>query len=127
MPEAITSFTQLTAWQEGHQLVVAVYRATDQFPRTEQFGLSSQMQRAAVSITSNIAEGFSRAGRKEKQQFYTTALASLTELQNQLLIARDVGRLPRPQFDSLAAQSLTVRRLLWGLVKSAQSRSDRKP
>ncbi len=122
MAEPITSFTGLVAWQEGHCLVVIIYRATATFPKREQFALGSQMERAAVSFTSNIAEGFSRSTRTDKRHFFTTALASLTELQNQLLVARDIGYLPRPTFDTLAAQSMQARRLVWGLLKSAQSR-----
>lgn len=72
----ITSFTDLEAWRIGHSLVLRIYKATKLFPREEQFGLISQMQRAAVSITSNIAEGFSRRGAKEKIQFYYLALGS---------------------------------------------------
>ena len=66
----IQSFTDLDAWREGHALVLAIYRITRDFPREEQFGLVSQLRRAAVSITSNIAEGFSRLSYKEKRQFY---------------------------------------------------------
>lgn len=91
----IAAFTDLDAWKEGHQLVILIYMLTKQFPRDEQFGLTSQIRRAVVSITSNIAEGFSRNSYREKLQFYSMALGSLTEVQNQLLIAKDVGYLIR--------------------------------
>ena len=87
----ITSFTDLAVWREGHKLVLAVYKLTRNFPEFEKFGLANQIQRAVISITSNIAEGFSRKNKKEKTQFFYTALGSLTEVQNQLLIARDLG------------------------------------
>ena len=64
-------FTDLDAWQEGHQLVLLVYRFTKSFPREEAFGLVSQMRRCSASVTSNIAEGFSRQSYKEKLQFYS--------------------------------------------------------
>ncbi|MFH1565125.1 MAG: four helix bundle protein, partial [bacterium] len=80
----IKSFTGLFAWQEGHKLVLMIYNTTEQFPDKERFGLISQTRRAAVSITSNIAEGFSRKTNKDKVQFYAMAQGSLTELQNQL-------------------------------------------
>jgi four helix bundle protein len=86
----IKSFTDLHSWQEGHKLVLAVYELTKKFPEDEKFGLVSQMRRAAVSVTSNIAEGFSRDSYADKKHFYVMSHGSLTELQNQLLIARDV-------------------------------------
>ena len=66
----IKSFTDLNAWKEGHKLVLIIYRVTEKFPRKEIFGLISQMKRCAISITSNIAEGFSRNTNKDKYQFY---------------------------------------------------------
>src|SRR3989344_5834594 len=101
MKNKIQSFTDLTAWRRGHELVLMVYRKTGSFPQKEQFSLTDQMRRAAVSITSNIAEGFSRQSQKEKVQFYSMAKASLTELQNQLLIARDIGYLAKEDFAKL--------------------------
>ena len=69
----IQSFTDLYAWQEGHKLVIAVYKVTKEFPKEEMFGLTSQIIRCAISITSNIAEGFSRGTSKDKVQFYCIA------------------------------------------------------
>src|SRR3989338_8067616 len=102
MKNKIQSFTDLTAWRRGHELVLMVYRKTGSFPQKEQFSLTDQMRRAAVSITSNIAEGFSRQSQKEKVQFYSIAKASLTELQNQLLIARDIGYTEKDNFTKLS-------------------------
>ena len=117
----ISSFTDLVVWQEGHKLVVSVYELTLDFPRSEVFGLVSQMRRCVVSITSNIAEGFSRSTYKDKLQFYAIAHGSITELQNQFLIARDVGYLSKKQFGDLAKQSMVVKRLLGGLMKKSRS------
>ena len=78
----IRSFTDLVAWQEGHKLVLKIYDITKDFPKDELFALNIQMKRCAVSITSNIAEGFSRKSPKEKIQFYAISLGSTTELQN---------------------------------------------
>ena len=116
--QKITSFTQLIAWQKGHQLVLAAYKLITKFPKTENFALSDQMRRCAVSITSNIAEGFSRQTDKEKVQFYFTAKGSLTELQNQLLIAKDVNYLTKPDFDKIAQQTVEVHKLINGLIKA---------
>jgi len=78
----IVSFSGLESWKKAHKLVIMIYQITKQFPREEVFGLISQMRRCAVSITSNIAEGFSRQSYKEKVQFYSMALGSVTEIQN---------------------------------------------
>lgn len=117
----IASFTDLKAWQEGHKLVLQVYQATNEFPKTEVFGLTSQLRRAAVSITSNIAEGFSKKTRNEKVQFYRTALASLTEIQNQILIARDIQYLHIDDFNNIANQTVFVSKLTNGIIKTAPS------
>ncbi len=122
MPK-IQSFTGLKAWQEGHKLVLKIYKATNNFPQSEQFGLTQQLRRAGVSITSNLAEGFSKQSKKEKTQFYRTALASLTEVQNQILVARDVTYLQKKQFDDIAEQTVLVSKLINGLIKSIQSRT----
>lgn len=118
---ALTPFTKLAAWREGHALVLLIYRVTKAFPREELFGLVSQIRRAAVSITSNIAEGFSRASYREKIQFYAMALGSLTELENQLLVARDVGYLPPGVFQTCAEQAILVGRILKGLIKKSRT------
>ncbi|PIR80147.1 MAG: hypothetical protein COU25_01570 [Candidatus Levybacteria bacterium CG10_big_fil_rev_8_21_14_0_10_35_13] len=76
----IQSFTQLNVWKEAHKLVLLIYKTTDNFPKKETYSLTDQMRRCAISITSNIAEGFSRQGKKEKLQFYYVSKGSLTEL-----------------------------------------------
>ncbi len=119
--QKIKSFTDLDAWKEAHRLVVMIYKITENFPKTESFGLTSQMQRCAVSISSNIAEGFSRQSFKEKLQFYFMALGSNTELQNQLLVARDVGRLSAETFKKPAEQSVRVNKLINGLIKKCKA------
>lgn len=117
----IQSFTDLVAWKESHRLVVEIYQKTKGFPKDEQFGLINQIRRAAVSITSNIAEGFSRRSSKEKAQFFSTALGSLTEVQNQLLISRDVKYLTDEDFKKLADKTVTASKLLNGLLKVLRS------
>lgn len=116
------SFTDLKTWQEGHKLVLMMYKVTDKFPKKETYALVDQMRRCVVSITSNIAEGFSRQSKKEKIRFYFTAKGSLVELQNQLLIARDVGYLKNEDFNEISKQTVLVHRLINGLIKSSKSR-----
>lgn len=118
----IKSFTDLNVWKEAHLLVLSMYETTKSFPKEEIYGLTNQIRRCAVSITSNIAEGFSRQSYKEKLQFYFTAKGSLTELQNQLLIARDVKYIASAEFNQLADQSIVVSKILTGLIKSTRSK-----
>src|SRR5574340_1256822 len=99
--QKIQSFTDLNAWKEGHKLVLMVYQITRIFPKEETFRLVSQLCRAVVSITSNLAEGFSRNSTKEKLQFYFISLGSLTEIQNQILIARDLKYISKEKFNEL--------------------------
>ena len=93
------------AWQESHKLVLSIYSITKEFPKEEVFGLTSQMQRSAISVTSNIAEGFGRQGYKEKVQFYYLAQGSLTELKNQIITAKDIGYLNVDNFKKLINQA----------------------
>ena len=117
----IKSFTDLNAWKEGHKLVLMIYNITKTFPKEEIFGLTSQIRRCAVSITSNIAEGFSRQSYKEKLQFYSIALGSTTELQNQLLILKDINYITKEQFQDIAEQSVKVHKIINGLIKSSKT------
>lgn len=119
----ITDFTQLITWQVSHQLVLGVYRATKTFPKEEAYALTSQLRRAAVSITSNIAEGFGRRNPKEKTQFYYLAKGSLTEVKNQLIIARDVGYISPATYSKLDEQFSIASKLLHGLINSTKPTS----
>lgn len=114
----ISSFTDLIAWKEGHKLVLEVYKITSTFPHKESYSLTDQMRRAVVSITSNIAEGFSRRTKKEKQQFFYISLGSLTELQNQLLIAKDLKYCDKEKFNEIANKTIQVSKLINGLIKA---------
>lgn len=114
----IKSFTGLVAWQEAHKFVLMIYKLSRFWPKEEQFGLIAQIRRAVVSITSNMAEGFSRYTWKDKMHFYSMALGSVTESQNQLLIARDLNYIVRLDFDKTAEQAILVNKLVNGLIKS---------
>lgn len=118
----IQEFTDLNVWKVAHGLVISIYLMVRNFPKFEQYGLSDQMRRAAVSVTSNIAEGFGRQGMKEKLQFYFMAQGSLTELKNQMFVARDVGYIENDTFDQIQNQVGDVYRLLRGLMRSTRTR-----
>lgn len=116
----IKSFTELNAWREGHRLVLRIYSLTKDFPKEEKFCLIDQMRRCVISITSNIAEGFSRKSYKEKIQFYFISLGSVTELQNQLLVSKDLNYITQIQFKEVAEQTVVVHKLVNGLIKGAK-------
>lgn len=112
------SFTDLIVWKKGHELLLEIYKITTRFPREELYNLTSQMRRAAVSITSNIAEGFVRQTLKEKAQFYYISMGSVTELQNQLLIAKDLQFMEKNDFQRLAHMTVEISKIITSLIKS---------
>ena len=114
----IQSFRDLITWQKAHKTVLDIYSITEQFPDKEKFGLTSQMRRAAISMTSNIAEGFSRQSSKEKVQFYHITLGSNTELQNQILVAKDLNYISGELSDKVLYKLVEVNKLTNGLIKS---------
>jgi len=83
-------FEDLVVWQKAHQFVLATYRLSRTFPRSETYGLSSQFRRAAVSIAANIAEGFKKRGKADKIRFYNIAQGSLEESRYYLILAKDL-------------------------------------
>ncbi len=115
--QKIKSFTDLEAWKESHKLVLMIYKVTRDFPKEEMFGLTSQLRRATISIVSNIAEGFTRKGSKEKIQFYYISKSSNTEVQSQLLVAKDLRYLTEEDFNNIAKQSIKANKLISGLIK----------
>ena len=118
----IRSYKDLIVWKQGHKLVLEVYALTRTFPKEELYSLTDQMKRSAISITSNIAEGFSRKSSKEKSQFYYISLGSITELENQLLIAKDLRYLNNKDFKNLAEKLTSVHKLLNRLISTTRSK-----
>jgi four helix bundle protein len=116
MPERITSYRDLEVWKRGVELAIFTYQVTAHFPKSETYGLSSQMQRAAVSVPSNIAEGHNRAGR-EFPRFISFALGSLAELETQALIALRVGLLSEEDYRRLVAECDVIGKMLRVLQK----------
>lgn len=110
---------KLNAWKESMALVKQVYEFTEMFPASEAFGLTSQMRRAAVSIPSNVAEGAARTGAREFAQFLNVAKGSLSELETQILIAKDLGY--GGPADDLLESADRVSRLLAGLHRKVVS------
>ena len=111
-------YHKLQVWQKAHQLTLRVYRATGAFPKSEVFGLTSQMRRAAASIEMNIAEGCGRDSTAELARFLRIALGSASELECQTEIARDLGYLKPDAAAEWLTATIETKRMLTGLLKS---------
>jgi four helix bundle protein len=116
--EPAKRFQDLVVWKKAYQSVLDVYRLTDRFPKTELYGLTSQLRRAAVSMPANIAEGFRKRGRADKARFMNMAQGSLEEARYYLILARDLGF---GDTDSLLASLDEVGRMLGGYARSVLS------
>jgi four helix bundle protein len=114
----IKSYKELDVWKKGIEIVDVVYKMTGKFPKEERYGLTTQMQRAAVSIASNIAEGFARQHTKEYQQFCYIALGSCAELETQLIIAQRRNYVSSEAFSELEDYLDHESRMLMNLIKS---------
>lgn len=117
----IRDFKDLIAWQKAHLLAVEIYKTTENFPRSEQFGLTNQIRRASVSVVSNIAEGFGRRTGADRVHFYDMARGSLHETQAQLLIAKDVGFLSEDPYTKIEEMSIECHKLLTGLINKTRT------
>ena len=117
----IESFRDLIVWQKAFLLAKEVYRITKEMPSEEKFGLTSQIRRSAVSIPSNIAEGYGRRRLKEYDRFLSIALGSLGELETQLLLIQDFGYIENVSIIECLALVEEVGRLLGSLIKKLNS------
>jgi len=117
----IKAFTDLETWKENHRLVLLVYKITTSFPKSELFSLTNQMRRSAISITSNIAEGFGRQTYKDKIHFYYMAQGSLVELKNQIMIAYHIKYCSKKEYRIVIDQANISHRLLQGLITKSKS------
>jgi four helix bundle protein len=122
----VERFEDLIAWQKARTLTRFVYEATRRGSFGRDYSLAGQMQRAAVSIMSNIAEGFERSSTAEFHQFLSTAKGSCAELRSQLYVSLDVGHLDQSSFDVLFAQAEEVARILGALRAAVERRRDQQ-
>jgi len=120
----VERFENLVAWQKARELTREIYRVTRQGGFAKDFGLAGQIQRAAVSVMSNIAEGFERRGRREFHQFLSTAKASCAEVRSQLYVAFDAGYIEQPLFNKLLSQAEEVGRIVGGLRAAVERQKD---
>ena len=117
----VQNYRELIAWQKAMDLVVRIYQITESFPKTETFGLTNQMRRAAVSIPSNIAEGQGRSTTKDFMHFLYIARGSLQELETQVIIAQRLEFITEAVHSELTTNICEIARILSGLLKSLAS------
>jgi four helix bundle protein len=115
---SVRHYRELIVWQKAMDLVETVYRATDHFPKTEIYGLTSQIRRAAVSVPSNIAEGQARGTTRDFLHFLSVSQGSLMEVETQVTIAERLGYITTEQNTTLLEATAEVSRLLSGLRRS---------
>ena len=116
MTSEIKSYRDLKVWQKGIELVKQVYALTRKFPQYETYALANQMQRSAVSVPSNIAEGQARQHTGEFRQFLHTALGSLAEVDTQTVIAHELGYITKQEADNIAQRVIELQKMLHTLI-----------
>jgi len=116
----IKDFRDLIAWQKANDLVIGIYKNTENFPKSELFGLTSQIRRASVSITSNIAEGFGRRTAKDRLHFYDISRSSIVEVQSQLIIAEKLEFIKKQEFDKLWDKTVECNKIFSGLMNTTK-------
>ncbi|MFC0877558.1 four helix bundle protein [Saccharicrinis sp. FJH2] len=115
------NFKELKIWQKSKELVVEIYRLTQNFPSSEQFGIISQIQQAAVSIPSNIAEGSGRNSKKDFIRFLDIAKSSSFELETQIIIATDLGYINNEVSANIIKTINEIQKMIFGFQKSLDS------
>ena len=123
MNKSIRNFYDLEAWKKGHLLALNIYKMTKNFPREEIYGITSQLRRAASSIAANIAEGFARYHFKDKTKFYYNARGSVAEVQNFLLLAKDLGCIDLKTCKELGEKANEISKLINGLIRSTKKQN----
>lgn len=115
------NFRELKVWQKAHELTLAVYKATMNFPKHEIYGVTSQLRRASASIPANLAEGCGRNGDAELARFCRIAAGSACEVEYHLLLARDLKFLNADEHERLTAKTFEVQRMRAGLLGRLKS------
>jgi four helix bundle protein len=119
----MSTFRDLIIWQKSMHLVTEIYQITTVFPKEEIYGLTSQIRRCAISIPSNIAEGYGREGNKDYLKFLNIAIASLFEMQTQLEIAFNLYYINETQFKKTFEESREIERMLSSFYKKIKERT----
>ena len=111
-------FKKLKVWEKAHKLVLHIYKITQDFPKDERYGLTSQMRRASVSIPANIAEGCGKRSDADFARFVQIAFGSASELEYHLLLSCDLGYIQTANYEILSSQVAEIKRMLSGLLKT---------
>ncbi|OGC23223.1 four helix bundle protein [candidate division WOR-1 bacterium RIFOXYB2_FULL_42_35] len=119
----LRTFKDLKVWQKSYLLVLEIYKVSKVFPKEERFGLTSQIRRAAVSIPSNIAEGYARSSLKQYINFLFIAYASGAELETQLMLAKDLDYFTENKFEDIIGKYYEVERMLMALIRSLEKKT----
>ncbi len=115
------NFKSLKVWQKSHELTLAIYKATANFPKDELYGLTSQIRRACASVPANIAEGCGRTGKAELARFLQVAMGSASELEYHLLLAHDLGLLRDGEYKLLENQAVELKRMLSSFISKLRA------
>ena len=114
----MNNFRELNVWLKAVELATEIYKATDLYPKREIYGLTSQIRRCSISISSNIAEGAGRRSKKEFRQFLDITTGSCYELETQLIISRNLDYLSKEKFERLIKSLIEIQKMLYALIKS---------
>ena len=120
--EMLKNYKELKVWQKSYKLCLHIYKVTKRFPKDEMYGLTSQIRRSAVSIPSNIAEGYGRKTTTEYVRFLYIAYGSVCELETQTMLCGDLGYVGKEKLQKLAAKIEEVERMLKALIKSLENK-----
>ena len=116
----LKNYKDLKVWQKAYQLCLEIYKMTRSFPKEERYGLISQLRRAALSIPSNIAEGYGRRTKGEYIQALYIGYGSICELETQILLSGDLGYVEKEHLDRIQGEIADVERMLKGLIRSLE-------
>jgi len=114
-------FKKQKVWQRSHQLTLDIYKATSNFPRKEQYGLTNQIRRSCASIPANIAEGCGRQTEADFSRFLQIAMGSATELEYHLLLSHDLGILNDFDFEKLSQETVEIKQMLTSFIKKLKA------
>lgn len=116
----IENFKDIKAWKHAHDLVIHVYKITKLFPKDELFGITKQIRRGVTSVTANIAEGMGRYSYKDRARFFYNSRGSLVEVENFLIIAKDLSYLDDNEYNNLDIKINETKKTLQGLINSTE-------